>query len=198
MEGDPDHDLVERCRRDEVSALRELVERFQHVVYGPIARAVPDASRAEQLAQEVFLRIHGALPYFRGGAPLSVWVARTVADVCPDVLLLTHAQERQNVPVPPQFAVRTLARIRRDRWRREQLLDVAFNAAIALVALATLAVGWYFVDASGLSGVGSATLGLVGAELSGVARSVAPSLPGYVAAAALIAMVLIAWWWAER
>lgn len=56
----------------------------------------------------------------------------------------------------------------------------------------------YFVDASGLSSIGSVTLGLVGSEVSGAARSIAPSVPGYIAAAALIGGVLLAWWWAER
>lgn len=143
MEVDRDRQLVERCRRDEVSALRELVERFQQVVYGPIARAVSDRAKAEQLAEEVFLRIHRGLPYFRGEAPLATWIERTVADVCPDAprMAVPTSADATGVSLPAQFAVRTVARIRRDRWRREQLLDLAFNAAVVLVVIATGGVG---------------------------------------------------------
>ena len=41
-------------------------------------------------------------------------------------------------------------------------------------------------------------MSVAGAQISGVARSVAPSVPGYLAAVALIGAVLLAWWWAER
>ena len=41
-----------------------------------------DRSRAEDLAQEVFLRVHRGLPYFRGEARLSTWIYRIVANVC--------------------------------------------------------------------------------------------------------------------
>jgi RNA polymerase sigma-70 factor (ECF subfamily) len=47
-----------------------------------IARTIQDSSRAEDLAQEVFLRIHRGLPYFRGEARLSTWVYRIVVNVC--------------------------------------------------------------------------------------------------------------------
>src|SRR5205823_706393 len=43
---------------------------------------VPDRSRAEDLAQDVFLRIHRGLPYFRGEARLSTWIYRIVINVC--------------------------------------------------------------------------------------------------------------------
>jgi RNA polymerase sigma-70 factor (ECF subfamily) len=47
-----------------------------------IARTVQDRSRAEDLAQDVFLRVHRGLPYFRGEARLSTWIYRIVANVC--------------------------------------------------------------------------------------------------------------------
>src|SRR4051795_10585523 len=83
MPADPDGDLVERCRADDVDALRELLNRFKDTVYTAIARAVPDSAQAEQLTQDVFLRLHRDLPYFRGEATLGTWILRTAAQVCP-------------------------------------------------------------------------------------------------------------------
>src|SRR5450759_5708593 len=82
MEAVPERDLVERCRSGDERAFQELVDQFKDLVFALIARTVQDRSRAEDLAQEVFLRIHRGLPYFRGEARLSTWIYRIVANVC--------------------------------------------------------------------------------------------------------------------
>jgi RNA polymerase sigma-70 factor (ECF subfamily) len=87
--------LVERCRAGDEDAFRELVERYKDLVFALIARTVQDHSRAEDLAQEVFLRIHRGLPYFRGEARLSTWIYRIVANVC----VQDHERARPAVPL---------------------------------------------------------------------------------------------------
>src|SRR4249920_4157913 len=82
MEPVNERELVERCRRGDEGAFRELVEEYKNLVFALIARTVQDRSRAEDLAQDVFLRIHRGLPYFRGEARLSTWIYRIVANVC--------------------------------------------------------------------------------------------------------------------
>jgi RNA polymerase sigma-70 factor, ECF subfamily len=82
-----EQELVERCRRGDEGAFQELVNRYKDLVFALIARTVPVRPRAEELAQDVFLRIHRGLPYFRGEARLSTWIYRIVANVC--------VQERQ-------------------------------------------------------------------------------------------------------
>src|SRR4249919_1148658 len=77
-----EHELVERCRRGDEGAFQELVNQYKDLVFAIIARTARDASSAEDLAQEVFLRIHRGLPYFRGEARLSTWIYRIVANVC--------------------------------------------------------------------------------------------------------------------
>jgi RNA polymerase sigma-70 factor, ECF subfamily len=82
MEPASERELVERCRRGDEGAFQELVETYKGLVFALIARTVQDRSRAEDLAQDVFLRIHRGLPYFRGEARLSTWIYRIVANVC--------------------------------------------------------------------------------------------------------------------
>jgi RNA polymerase sigma-70 factor (ECF subfamily) len=74
--------LVERCRAGDERAFQELVDRHKDLVFALIARTVQDRSRAEDLAQDVFLRVHRGLPYFRGEARLSTWIYRIVVNVC--------------------------------------------------------------------------------------------------------------------
>src|ERR1051325_6731156 len=82
MEDVHERELVERCRSGDEHAFQELVDRYKDLVFALIARTVQDRSRAEDLAQDVFLRIHRGLPYFRGEARLSTWIYRIVANVC--------------------------------------------------------------------------------------------------------------------
>src|ERR1700712_999011 len=74
-----DRELVERWRGGDERAFQELVDRHKDLVYALIRRAVADESRAEALAQEVFLRVYRGLPYFRGEASVSTWIYRIVA-----------------------------------------------------------------------------------------------------------------------
>ena len=103
------------------------------------------------------------------------------------------------VPKPPQqFTIRTMTRIRRARWRSDQFLDVGFNVAIALVVIGIIGSGWLLLDRSGLTAVSGDLVNLIESGGMALAQRVAPSLPVYAAAAALVVTALGIWWWAER
>ena len=95
MEDGHERELVERCRSGDERAFQELVDRYKDLVFALIARTVQDRSRAEDLAQEVFLRVHRGLPYFRGEARLSTWIYRIVANVC----LQDHGRAPKTAPL---------------------------------------------------------------------------------------------------
>jgi RNA polymerase sigma-70 factor, ECF subfamily len=82
MQAVNERELVERCRSGDERAFQELIEQYKDLVFALIARTIQDRSRSEDLAQDVFLRIHRGLPYFRGEARLSTWIYRIVANVC--------------------------------------------------------------------------------------------------------------------
>src|SRR5215208_7279389 len=77
-----DRELIERCRAGDDTAFAELVDRYKDLVFGLIYRMVPDRGMAEDLAQDVFLKVHRGIPYFRGEARLSTWIFRIVQNVC--------------------------------------------------------------------------------------------------------------------
>ena len=78
-EGRPsEHELVERCRQGDETAFRELVDQYKGLVFALIARSITNRARAEELAQDVFLKVHKGLPYFRGESKLSTWIYRIV------------------------------------------------------------------------------------------------------------------------
>jgi RNA polymerase sigma-70 factor, ECF subfamily len=78
----PDADLVSRCLAGSDEAFSELVDRYKNLVFGVISQVVSDRSRVDDLAQEVFLKVHRGLRSFRGDAKLSTWIYRIVRNVC--------------------------------------------------------------------------------------------------------------------
>ena len=88
--------------------------------------------------------------------------------------------------------------IRRARWRSDQFLDVGFNLAIGLVVVRDRGGVWMLLHRSGLTSVSNDAVDLFRSEFVALARRVAPSLPLYAGAAALLASALGIWWWAER
>jgi RNA polymerase sigma-70 factor (ECF subfamily) len=76
-----ERDLIERCRQGDETAFRELVDQYKGLVFALTARSVANRARAEELAQDVFLKVHRGLPYFRGEARLSTWIYRIAVNV---------------------------------------------------------------------------------------------------------------------
>jgi RNA polymerase sigma-70 factor (ECF subfamily) len=83
MADSDEQDLLERCRKgQDETAFAELVDRYKDLVYALVYRLSRDRSRADDVAQDVFLKVHRGLPYFRGEARLSTWIYRIVFNVC--------------------------------------------------------------------------------------------------------------------
>jgi RNA polymerase sigma-70 factor (ECF subfamily) len=107
-----DDELVGRCQAGSDDAFAELVTRYRGMVFGLIARSVGDRSAAEDLAQDVFLRVHRGLPYFKGRARLSTWIYRITLNVClqersgPKVLAVQIEDAGDSDRPPLQIATR--------------------------------------------------------------------------------------------
>jgi RNA polymerase sigma-70 factor (ECF subfamily) len=73
---DPDFPLLDATGRGDLNAFESLVKRYQRPLLNFIARYLGDRSAAEDLTQEVFLRIYRAAPRFEAKAKVSTWVFR--------------------------------------------------------------------------------------------------------------------------
>jgi RNA polymerase sigma-70 factor (ECF subfamily) len=77
-----DSDLVARLRRGDRGAFEDLVIAYQHRVFGVALRMLGSRAEAQDLAQDVFLRVHGAIADFRGDAKLSTWLYTITSRLC--------------------------------------------------------------------------------------------------------------------
>ena len=69
--GDP---LVERARQGDTDAFESLYRAHYRRVYAVALRFARDRDRAEEIAQDAFVRAWRALPTFNGDSRLSTWL----------------------------------------------------------------------------------------------------------------------------
>lgn len=79
-----DLSLVERCRANDEAAFGEIVSRYKVKVYNYIYRMTGSSEDAEDLTQEVFVRLYTSLGSFRGQSSLSTWLFRIAGNLCID------------------------------------------------------------------------------------------------------------------
>jgi RNA polymerase sigma-70 factor (ECF subfamily) len=73
-ERDPDVRLMVQIRADLPGAFETLVERYQHRLLGVLFHLVGNTEEAEDLCQEVFLRIYKARKGYHAKAKFSTWL----------------------------------------------------------------------------------------------------------------------------
>jgi RNA polymerase sigma-70 factor (ECF subfamily) len=82
---DPDLQLVERCLSGEQAAWEDLVKIHTRRVYGICYRFAGSSQHAEDLTQEVFLRVFRSLKSFRAGeGTFTVWLGRLTRNLLID------------------------------------------------------------------------------------------------------------------
>lgn len=82
---DADAALVARCKGNDLTAFDEIVERYQHKIYGYVKRLVGNETDAEDITQEVFLKALSSLRTFREESSLQTWLFRIATNLCRDV-----------------------------------------------------------------------------------------------------------------
>ena len=93
---DPDIRVMLQVRDDQPGAFEELVSRFQHRLVAVMNHLVGNPEEAEDLAQEVFLRVYRARKKYHPRSKFSTWLF-TIANN----LALNALCSRQRKPVVP-------------------------------------------------------------------------------------------------
>jgi RNA polymerase sigma-70 factor (ECF subfamily) len=83
-------------------AFEALVREHQALVFRTLTRFTGPGAHVEDLAQEVFLRLYKALPYFRGESTISTYLYRITFNVAQDEWK-RRKRERTHVATEPAF-----------------------------------------------------------------------------------------------
>jgi RNA polymerase sigma-70 factor (ECF subfamily) len=97
---DPDIRLMLRVRAGDAEAFAELVERYQHRVVGIMHHLLGNREEAEDLAQEVFLRVYRNRQKYTPTAKFSTWLFTIANNLA--LNLMRSRQRRPTVPLPAQ------------------------------------------------------------------------------------------------
>lgn len=90
--GDPEErQLVQRSAAGDQDAFRQLVQRHHRRVFNIAYRALGDAGLAEDVAQEVFVKIYRHLPGYRHEKPFVHWLHRIAANAVTDAARRSHS-----------------------------------------------------------------------------------------------------------
>jgi len=80
--GDPDIDLMLRVRDGDNTAFEGLIEKYRKPLVNVIARYLGEDGDAEDLAQEVFVRVYRAAPRYEPSAKFSTWLYTIARRLC--------------------------------------------------------------------------------------------------------------------
>jgi len=84
MEQLTDEQLVDRIRQGDEEAYRFLIERHKNYIYTLVYRMVEHRETAEDLTQEIFIKLYRSLSHFRGDAKFTTWVYRLTVNLVTD------------------------------------------------------------------------------------------------------------------
>jgi RNA polymerase sigma-70 factor (ECF subfamily) len=78
---DPDAQLMLSAGRGDISGLAQLIEKHYNTVLRYCLHRVRDFAAAEELTQEVFLRVHGSRTRYQPSARFTTWLYRIASNV---------------------------------------------------------------------------------------------------------------------
>jgi RNA polymerase sigma-70 factor (ECF subfamily) len=104
MRESADNELVERLRLRDEGALGELASVYGARIFQLAFRYVKNREDAEEVVQDVLLKVHRKIELFRGDSALSSWIYRITFNTAMSRLRHTRAARLAEVPELPVSA----------------------------------------------------------------------------------------------
>lgn len=120
-------ELAGQASGGDLDAFELLVRRFERRVYGFAYHQLGDYAEAQDLAQEIFVRLYTQLDRYDDGRPFEPWFWRLAANVAINY-------RRRRVPIPKEITAEGVAPAPPDRALLEALgeLDPAYRLPLLL------------------------------------------------------------------
>ena len=79
-----DFQLIKECLKGDQDSFSELVSRYKKLVYKVVYKYAGDSSEADDLSQEVFIRIYKSLGSYNPEYKFSTWCVKIATNLCLD------------------------------------------------------------------------------------------------------------------
>ncbi|QQS36645.1 MAG: RNA polymerase sigma factor [Ignavibacteriales bacterium] len=133
-----ERELVNRLKNGDEEAFRKIFYDNQRKVLNTCYRIVNDKETAEDLTQEVFIKVHSAIKYFRGDSKFSTWIYRIAVTKSLDHLrakkrkkrfgLLRFSDSSNEMQVQQKISKREFPGDSLENDERKYFLNKALNA----------------------------------------------------------------------
>ncbi|MCC7537416.1 MAG: RNA polymerase sigma factor [Deltaproteobacteria bacterium] len=100
--GAPDHELFERFRDGDVAAFETLLRRHRRTIHAFISRYLRDRQQADDVYQEVLLRVVARADDFRGSSKFTTWLFSIARNLCIDAARRAVHRDHVSLDQPGQ------------------------------------------------------------------------------------------------
>jgi len=97
-----DHDLMQRIRERDTSAFEVLFARHRDGLHRYLTRTVRDTAAADDLAQEVFLRVWTRAEQWNGQGAFKAWLFRIATNLALNHLRWVRRRRERPLDVPAE------------------------------------------------------------------------------------------------
>jgi RNA polymerase sigma-70 factor, ECF subfamily len=124
----PELDVLRRAQRGDERAFSVIVRAYEVPVFNYVLRLVGDRALAEDLTQEVFLRVYQGLPKFSLRCRFTTWLFQVTKNRVLDELRAHERRPRPGVPLEeaPQLEVLDVP------FERLEMIDAVWRAVDGL------------------------------------------------------------------
>ena len=141
------HDLLERLQKGEEQALVDLIDTYGAKIYQLAFRYLRNKEDAEEVAQDVLLKVHRKVGEFRGDSALSSWIYRITFNAAMSRLRsgsyqraqeeqrLAAANDREALDARPRHEPVDWSELADEQVFKAQLRKRMFAAILALPAI---------------------------------------------------------------
>ncbi len=99
---DPDAALMLRVKKGDWEAFEALVEKYKQQVMNLLYRTLPDATEAEDLAQQVFLQVYKSAHRYEVAAKFSTWLYTIARNLCLNEIRRRSRHPAESLDQPAQ------------------------------------------------------------------------------------------------
>ena len=144
---------IEQVLKGDSQAFGPLVQQYQNMVYGIGLNVLKDANKAEDLAQEVFVKAYQSLHKFKGDAKFSTWLYRIAYYAALDEHKKWKRRPQQSLE---NTAEGDLGKIeQKDNWEEDPKKRLIKNAMQLLPADQQTIIQLFYFDELSLKEIGS-------------------------------------------
>jgi len=127
---DEDHDIIRLVLNESVNAYRLLIDKYQVPVYNLFIRMLHNREDAEELTQDVFVKVYEALPGFRFEYRFFSWLYRIALNTA-----LSHMKRQRSF-----VGIEHLANLSAENNERDAYNDIHLKMAVEQLKVRSRAV----------------------------------------------------------